>query len=407
LHRRLRIAAPFAAMTLAAGLALGGTAVATAGVQGQHARPAGMAGAGRTASRAAVPWSLVGPGWALVTYTTATLYAARPEAGATTLYLVDPAGGKYVLYQWPHVPADGGVELLAWSGDGTRAMLEVATGPAGSVEQLDQLTLATGTLTRLRLPASVFPVGYTRPDGLAVLAYRSLVSPPEVQLARYSLSGGLEKVLVTQQTTGNGGGIDIGQSSPYNPDGTAMAVTATPDGVSTAGHTVLVSNAGGVIRRFTSADSCLVVHWWTASELLTGNCAGQRLFVTPVSGASPVPLTPAPLTLAAGSPYRFPEDAWQLAGHVYVQLTGPACGTGSLAVIRGGRLADVPVRTGDRGATIVAASTSELLIVAEGCMRSSGLLWFNPADSAQVQVLGPNQGLGVLGLVPYYQVNGG
>jgi hypothetical protein len=137
LHRRLRIGARFAAMILAAGLALGGTAVAAAGVQGPHARPAGMAGAGRTASGAAVPWSLVGPGWALVTYTTATLYAARPEAGATTLYLVDPAGGKYVLYHWPHVPADGGVDLpLAWSGDGTRALLEVATSPAGSLSSL-------------------------------------------------------------------------------------------------------------------------------------------------------------------------------------------------------------------------------------------------------------------------------
>jgi hypothetical protein len=353
-----------------------------------------------------VPWSLVGPGWTLVTYTTATIYAARPQAGATTLYLVDPAGGKYVLYQWPHVHADGGVDLpLAWSGDGTRALLEVATSPTSSVEQqeqLEQLTLATGTLTRLPLPASAIPIGYTRPDGLAVLAYRSLVSPPEVQLARYSLSGGLEKVLFTQKTTGNGDLGDLGQSSPYNPDGTAIALTATSVSGATAGHTVLVSNAGVVIRRFTSADSCLVVRWWTASELLTGNCADQRLFVTPVSGASPVPLTPA-----AGSSYQFPEDAWQLAGHVYVQLSGPACGTGSLAVIRGGRLADVPVRTGGRGATIVAASTSRLLIVAEGCTRSSGLLWFNPADSAQVQVLGPNQGMGVLGWVPYYEVNGG
>ena len=384
-------------MTLAAGLALGGTAVATAGVHGQHARPAGMAGAGRTASRAAVPWSQVGPGWTLVTYTTATLYAARPGAGATTLYLVDPAGGKYVMYYWPHVPASGGVFLLAWSGDGTRAMLEVATSPS-SVEQLDQLTLATGTLTRLPLPASAFPVGYTRPDGLAVLAYRSLVSPPEDQLARYSLSGGLETVLFTQKTTGNGSGL-----VPFdNPDGTAIALIVVQGGVSAAGHTVLVSNAGVVIRRYSSADSCVVVHWWTASQLLTRNCAGQRLFVTPVGGASPVPLTPAP-----ASPYQFPEDAWQLAGHVYVQLSGPACGTGSLAVIRGGRLADVPVRTDDRGATIVAASASRLLIVAEGCMRSSGLLWFNPADSAQVQVLGPNQGMGVLGWVPYYQVNGG
>ncbi len=403
MHRGLRIAAPFAAMTLAAGLALGGTAVATAGVHGQHAQAARMAGAGRTASRAAVPWSQVGPGWTLVTYTTATPYAAGPGAGATTLYLVDPAGGKYVMYYWPHVPASGGVDLLAWSGDGTRVMLEVATSPS-SVEQLEQLTLATGTLTRLPLPASAFPVGYTRPDGLAVLAYRSLVSPPEDQLARYSLSGGLETVLFTQKTTGNG----IGLVLPFdNPDGTAIALTATPGGVLTAGHTVLISNAGGVIRRFTSADSCRVVRWWTASQLLTENCAGQRLFVTPVSGASPVPLTPAAASPAAGSPYRFPEDAWQLAGHVYVQLSGQPCGTGSLAVIRGGRLADVPVRTDDRGADIVAASRSRLLIVAEGCMRSSGLLWFNPADSAQVQVLGPNQGMGVIGLVPYYQVNGG
>lgn len=93
MHRRLRIAAPFAAMTLVVGLTLGGTAVATADVQGQHAQPAGIVGAGRTASRSAVPWSKVGPGWTLVTCTTATPYA-RPKPGASTLYLVDPAGRK-------------------------------------------------------------------------------------------------------------------------------------------------------------------------------------------------------------------------------------------------------------------------------------------------------------------------
>ena len=359
-----------------------------------------MAGAGQTVSRSAVPWAKVGPGWTLVTYTTASLYTARPQAGSTTLYLVDPAGGKYVMYHWPHVPADGGVHLLAWSGDRTRAMLEVAKSPTSSVEQLAQLTLATGRLTRLPLPA-VFPVSYTRPDGLAVLAASSRVSPPEFQLARYSLSGGLEKVLFTQKTTGNGGGF-YNQTAPYNPAGTAIAMTVAPSGVTTAGHTVLISNAGGLTRRYPSAGSCQFVRWWTASQLLTRNCAGKRLFVTPVSGASPVPLTPA-----AGSPYQFQDDAWRLAGHVYVQLSGPACGTGSLAVIRGGRLAAVPVRTGDGGASIVTASTSKLLIVAERCMGSSGLLWFNPLDSAQVQVLGPNRGMGVIGWVPYYEVNGG
>src|SRR5580658_8069201 len=187
MRRPMLIAAPLAAMVLAAGLALTGTATAT------MRAPAAMAGAGRTASRQAVPWSKVGPGWTLVTYTTATEFAAHPKTGSTTLYLVDPSGGKYVLHRWPRVPAYGGVNLLAWSGDGKRAMLEVAKSPTSNTQQLDQLTLASGKLTRLPLPASAFPVGYTRPDGLAVLAYRTLRSPAEIQLVRYSLTGALEK----------------------------------------------------------------------------------------------------------------------------------------------------------------------------------------------------------------------
>lgn len=253
-------------------------------------QPARMAGPGQTASRAAVPWSKVGPGWTLVTYTTATPYAGQPEAGSTTLYLVDPAGGKYVMYRWPHVPADGGVSLLAWSGDGKRAMLEAAKSPTGSAKQLDQLTLASGSLTRLRLPAAASPVSYSRPDGRAVLAYRVLASPPRVQVARYSLSGRLEKVLFTLKTTSSDGGFtSIGQSSPYNPDGTAVALTAAPGGVTGPERTVLISNAGGLLQRYRSADSCQFVGWWTASQLLTSNCAVKRLFVTSVKGARPRP----------------------------------------------------------------------------------------------------------------------
>jgi hypothetical protein len=401
MHPRLRIAGLSAAMALVIGLTLGGAAIATADVNGQHAQPAGMVGAGRTASRSAVPWSQVGSGWTLVTYTTATPFAARPKAGATTLYLVNPAGGKYVMYRWPHVPADGGVHLLAWSGDGKRAMVEVAKSPTSSAEQLDQLTLATGKLTRLRLPASVTPVTYTRPAGLAVLAYRLLASPPSIQLARYNLSGRLEKVLFTLKTTSNNGGfVNIFDSSLYNPDGTALALTTAPAGVTGAEHTVLISNAGGLARRYRSAGSCLFVGWWTASQLLTGNCATKRLFVTPVSGAKPSPLT------ATTSPGRFVQDAWRLAGHVYVQLTGPVCGTGSLGVVRGGRLATVSVPKLAAGATVVTATSSKLLIVANRCMGSSGLLWFNPRNSAKVQVLGQNHGQGVTSWVPYYEVNG-
>ena len=52
---------------------------------------------------------------------------------------MDPAGGKYVTYRSPHVPADGGVNLLAWSGDGKRAMLEVARSPKSMVSSAGAL----------------------------------------------------------------------------------------------------------------------------------------------------------------------------------------------------------------------------------------------------------------------------
>jgi hypothetical protein len=399
MSRRLRVAAPVAALALAVGLTLVGPSVAAAGIRGQHAQPALVLGSGRTASPSRVPWRRVGPGWALVVYTTATPFATRPKPGATTLYLVDPAGGKYVMYRWPQVPADGGVYLLAWSGDGKRVMLRVYTG-AGSTGQLDQLTLATGRLTRLKLPASASPITYTRPDGEAVLANRLLRSPARVQLVRYSLSGSLEKVVFTLKTTSdNGGLINIGESSPYNPAGTAIALTAAPGGVTAAEHTVLISNTGGLLRTYRSTNSCLFLGWWTAGQLLTMNCAAKRLFVTPVSGARPTPLTPA-----STSPNRFVQDAWRLGGRVYVQLSGPACGTGSVGVIRGGRLASVAKVP--KGATVVTASRSGFLVVAEGCMGSSGLLWFNPRNSAEVHVLGQNQGQGVIGWMPYYELNG-
>jgi hypothetical protein len=402
MRRHLLIAAPLAAMTLAACFVLSATAGAASGVSGQHGERVPVVGTGRTASRGAVPWKSVGSGWTLVTYTTATPFAARPKAGATTLYLVDPAGGKYVLHRWPHVPAYGGVNLLAWSGDGKRAMLEVAKSPTSNAEQLDQLTLASGKLTRLPLPASAIPVSYTRPDGLAVLAYRTLRSPAEIQLVRYSLTGGLEKVLFTQKTAGGGGFVNVGSSSPYNPAGTAFAATVNPSGSTTAGHTVLISNAGGLIRRYKSEGSCEFVRWWTATSLLTGNCAGKRLFVTPVGGARTTPLTPA-----TTSSFLHLNDAWLLAGHTYVQLYGPACGSGSLAVVRKGRLATVPVPKLAGGAAIVTASTPRLLVVAQQCMGSSGLLWFNPLDKAEVKVLNSNQGQGVIGWVPYYELNRG
>ncbi|HEY1617528.1 MAG TPA: hypothetical protein VGG25_07915 [Streptosporangiaceae bacterium] len=58
-----------------------------------------MLGAGQTGGRKAVPWRRVGPGWALAEYS-ATRITGKFAAGATTLYLVDPQGGRYALITW-------------------------------------------------------------------------------------------------------------------------------------------------------------------------------------------------------------------------------------------------------------------------------------------------------------------
>ena len=104
----------------------------------------------------AAPLPPVGPGWALVLYSTAGM---TRRSAADTLYLVAPGGRRYPLARIPDT--DATARLIAWSGDGTRALAGL---PGGAVEQI---TLAGGQMGRVSLPAGVTVVGYTRPDGLS------------------------------------------------------------------------------------------------------------------------------------------------------------------------------------------------------------------------------------------------
>src|ERR1700752_3912364 len=56
---------------------------------------------GQAAPRSAVPWHKVGPGWALAEYSaTQEGENVRHKPGASTLYLVNPQGGRYKLITW-------------------------------------------------------------------------------------------------------------------------------------------------------------------------------------------------------------------------------------------------------------------------------------------------------------------
>src|SRR5690242_21030970 len=128
--------------------------------------PATTSHAANSAQTAGVPWSHVGPGWVLAQYTT-----AAPEGGKTgpaTLYLISPGGVRYPLASWRDNRT--APQLLAWSPDGKRALFQIFSGRGG----VEQLTLATGQVTRFALPGGATPIGYTTPSGLNIVASRQI-----------------------------------------------------------------------------------------------------------------------------------------------------------------------------------------------------------------------------------------
>ena len=179
-----------------------------------------MLGAGRVGTRSQVPWRLVGPGWTLAEFTTGNYKIARP----VTLYMIDPAGGKYRMYQWAATRTPW--QLVDWSGDKKRALLEQ---PAASRLPMHELVLATGQLSSFTVPSAAHVLGYTRPDGTAILV-------ADHGIARFSRAGVLEKRLVS--------------GSRYN------AALSSPNGRTELFNgkigVELVSNLGGVVRRLPS-----------------------------------------------------------------------------------------------------------------------------------------------------------
>src|SRR5262249_12342503 len=138
-----------------------------------HADPdaASPAAHGVEAPIEAVPWSQVGPGWTLALWSPAPGHGAgeappdtpTPRDVSTTLYLVDPAGGRYAIT--PFRPSsDGPPQVIDWSGDGGRALID-AHRPASSAA-LIEVDLHTGTQTTLDVDGRP---QYTRPNGKAVL----------------------------------------------------------------------------------------------------------------------------------------------------------------------------------------------------------------------------------------------
>jgi TolB protein len=345
--------------------------------------------AGQTGARAAVPWSKVGPGWALAMFSAAQGgEGIKPKAGSATLYLVDPRGGKYSLYTWRARSAQALWLLQAWSGDARRALF--TSDVFGSKEQVHQLQLRTGKISSFTLPANVNAVGYTSPDGLNILVGKGQSYSPGT-LERYSLSGRLQATL--------GRVYNISQVA-YQPTGTTLA-GSEQNGLA------LISNSGGVIRKLPVPGvkyGCNPVRWWTSSTILA-SCAvptapGPQLWLVPASGARPSALTP-PRKGAGFDEGDF--NAFQLASGLYVN------GYGACAALVIGRqpargaeqMVSVP---GSASSRIVTATRSSLMVERiNGCNPGVSLVWFNPATRAmKVAIATHGDEFGVVGVEPYF-----
>ncbi len=394
-RRTITAAATVAAAAAAIGLAV--PAMAAPAAPSSQTRSAGEA---RTAS--AVPWSKVGPGWALAMYSASQGgEGVKPKAGPSTLYLVDPQGGRYKLITWSARSPRAHWDLIGWSGDVSRALFGTSPGLVSTGrEHIYQLQLRTGHITGFTLPAKVTAVGYTRPDGLNILAEKSAsATSSTITLQRYSLTGKLQKDLATVKGLDLFAGVTGIPTVPYNSRGTDIAA-------GTASGLELIGNAGGVIRKLPvpgAKDGCNAVRWWTARTVLAscsvGNEPGPQMWLVPASGARPSALTPA----RKGGFDLGDFNAWQLSSGLYVDGFG-ACG--SLVIGRQPahgkeQMVNVP---GAASSLVVNATRSALMVERiNGCMPGISLVWFNPATRAmKVAVPVSHNQFGVIAVAPYF-----
>ena len=368
-----------------------------------------MLPAGQTGDRAAIPWSLIGPGWTLAEVSTAQATASgSPTGGAAVTYLVDPEGGKYRIRTTYGATAP---ELVAWSGDAKVALYAMSGAPGGPAASYGLLTLASGGMTRLPLPAGVFALGFTRPDGLNIVAVQQTGS--KYRLERYDF-GGVRQATIGTMPRPAGAPSFVRLNAMSSPDGTTAIW-----GVDGAGLQ-LVSNAGGLIRKLRmpgsgSPKSCTPMSWWNADTVLVYcGASGQqdtgRLWLAPVGGGQPAALTGISGSLS-GQGYL--TGAWQTDGSVYVTSTtlaecpGAPSGPGGQQILQvssggGETTVKIPASTNNH-ASVVAGVSGRLLVLAQtSCPGTSSLIWFNPSThAAQTVLTAPSGQAGVLGAVPY------
>jgi TolB protein len=344
-----------------------------------------------------VPWRQAGPGWSVVEYSTAA--ASMSAKGPATFYLVSPDGRKYPFYRTASTRYPNWF-LIDWSGDRQRILVQQT--PSGNPQRLtyEQISLATGTVvTRFSLPIDIQPVAYTQPrgDGLLVEGGGSPSHPWDY---RYDLTGHLQATLAR-------GTYLIGLLDA--PNGTFILAGNAGNG----GNIDKISNAGRITERISIPltrpakwHGCDPVRWLTRTTLLA-ECFdpapydAERLWLVPLRGGAPKPLTPA---IRARGLFLGYVDAWRLPSGLYLQADNAH---DTLSIVRQSRdgsehTINIPGPAGISDFINTALGPRLLINNGLGVSTTSSLFWYNPATRAVRYVFKtPSKILGVYNVIPY------
>jgi hypothetical protein len=357
-----------------------------------HATPS-PAALGVEAPIDTIPWSQVGPGWVLATWSPLTGHRPGntptdepdPYTVSTTLYLVDPQGGRYPITTFP--PAKGvAPELIDWSGDKTRALMS----PLGMTKALIEVDLRTGKQTPITLSDPSADAQYTLPDGNALLV----------------TNGGYHKQasMVRTDLTGK---EQLSYPIAQDFDG----VLSSPDGnelvLGTGSGLALMSNEGtpGNALPVVGQTDCRPLRWWDAdAKTVLANCGSHpsQLWLVPVDGTAPTALT-APNQGQTGADLG-DVDAWQLPAGTFVQDLG-ACGVIYLAKLNSdGTTTEVDVPDVRGGSiNVIGVNGDSLRLQAKAaCGGGQSLVDYNPSVNTSTVLLGPPvNGGGVLSAMAF------
>jgi len=342
----------------AAVLAASALCLLSTGAASAMAAPAGSA-----------PWRTVGPGWSVVQY----LKASPNKPGEELFYLASPTGKKYLFYSLKATP-EAGEDLVDWSGDGQRVLLNSQLSHA-SPDKIEQVSLVTGkVITRFTWPGNISPVGYTKPDGLNILGIS--FAGKNWQLLRYNLRGKLQKVLASGKSA---------YPNPLYARNGAFLVAGTTSGLEE------ISNLGGVIAHFKVPDKvefCGPQRWWNQDSVLAVcyshglKPSRDRLWLLNVE-------TRRWQRFSTPSKTELESNAWQIKSGIYMQddytcgVIGQQWRNGSTHVIK---------VAGNDSAYIVTGIGSRLLVRTEqkcGKASPSSLVWFNPATKSVSYLIRP------------------